>query len=259
MIYSYIAASIAIVSLLSLVGVFFLSMKEDRLQRILLLLVGLSVGALFGDAFFHLLPEGYENLGGKTTAVGVSAGILIFFAFEKYFRWHHHHHVEETGCEHCEEDIAREPSRKHIGYLSLLVDSVHNFIDGLIIAASFLASVPLGIATTIAVCLHEIPQEIGHFGLLVHFGFERKKALLLNLFSAAVSALGAVVAVLMAGYASDLPMQILPLAAGGFIYVAGTDLVPELHSRNEIGNSFKQFFSILLGFLAMYLLLLVEF
>ena len=143
-------------------------------------------------------------------------------------------------------------------YTNLVGDGLHNFIDGLIIGASYIVSVPVGIATTIAVVLHEIPQEIGDFGVLIHAGFSKGKALALNFLSAVAAILGAVVALWLSGAVEGLEMVLIPLAAGGFIYIAGSDLIPELHKENHIVRSILQVISFIAGIGVMLLLLLLE-
>src|SRR4030042_1115399 len=158
-----ILASVFIVSLLSFTGIFFVALRKNVLERIILILVAFASGSLLGGAFLHLLPEAYENCACNTTFVMVLLGILLFFVMEKILYWRHCH---REGCE-----------EHAFTYLSLIGDGVHNFIDGLIIASGFMAGTPLGITTTAAIVFHEIPQEIGDFGILIHGGFSRKKAL----------------------------------------------------------------------------------
>ena len=166
----YTLASVFIISLISLIGIFTLSIKIKRLNEALLYMVSFSAGALFGDAFIHLLPETVEEYGfGIKTSLFVILGITFSFVVEKFIHWHHCHDLE-----------CKEHSHQPFVYMNLFGDGVHNFIDGLIIGASYLVSIPVGIATTVAVVLHEIPQEIGDFGVLVHGGFSKAKALFYN-------------------------------------------------------------------------------
>ena len=143
-------------------------------------------------------------------------------------------------------------------FTNLFGDGLHNFIDGLIIGASYLASVPIGIATTVAVILHEIPQEIGDFGVLIHGGFSKSKALFFNFFSAVTAVLGAVVALVVSSSIENITMFLIPFAAGGFIYIAGSDLIPELHKEVKIKNSLLQLLFFVLGLIVMYSLLFLE-
>ncbi len=245
----YALLSVILVSLVSLVGVMTLSLNDKRLRRILFILVALSVGALFGDVFIHILPEVFaEAANPLVPSVLILGGILIFFALEKFLRWDHHHDVDE--CEHGH----IHPS----GPLNLVSDALHNLIDGIIIGVSFLAGPSVGIATTIAVILHEIPQEIGDFAILINAGYSRQKALALNLLSALFAILGVILALVIGEQSQILATIALPLAAGGFIYIAGSDLVPELHKIIDLRKSLLQFAAILLGIGLMAVLVFFE-
>ncbi len=239
--------SVVGVSLISLVGIVFLAVNENKLKQIVFLLVSTAVGALFGDTFIHLLPETFAH--GEDSRAGsllVLAGILMFFVLEKFLRWHHHHTVEDEHTIH------------PMGYMNLVADAVHNGIDGLLIGASFLTSMQLGIATTVAVVLHEIPSEICRFGVLVHAGFSKTRALWLNLLSATVAILGAVAALLLGGESHGFVSTMQPLTAGGFIYVAGTDLLPELSHDVEPKKSVLQVLCMSVGVAIMYALTFLE-
>src|SRR3989344_2855690 len=249
MIINYILGfiSVLIVSLISLVSLIALSMKESVLKKYIFIFVSLAIGSLLGDAFIHLIPESLEgSLTTTTTGLLVILGIMIFFILEKFLHWHHHG-----------EDEA-EPHNHPVGNLILFSDGVHNVIDGMLIGASFIVSIPVGIATTLAVILHEIPQEIGDFMVLIHAGFSKKRALWLNFVSALFAVLGVVVAWILGSAGEDFIFWILPVTAGGFIYIAVADLIPELHKNKEIKNSIIQIVSIILGVLVMLALLLVE-
>ncbi len=245
--WAYTFISVIFVSLLSLVGVFFLSLKESRLQKMLLFLVSLAVGGLFGDAIIHLIPESFEKLSGKLTApVLLLAGILLFFIVEKVIRWRHCH-------------IPTSEQHLHpVVFLNLIGDGVHNFIDGMLIGASYLVSIPIGIATTIAVVLHEIPQEIGDFGVLVHGGLSVRKAIFFNFLSALTAVLGGLVILIVGPHVDNISLYLLPVTAGGFIYIAAADLIPELHVECGISISIRQVVFIALGIGLMALLVLLE-
>jgi len=242
----YSILSVVIVSLVSLIGIFALSIKVEKLKRILIFFLAFSAGALMGDAFIHLLPEIINEAGfGLNVALYVLSGILLFFILEKVIHW-----------QHCHMPI----TKNHIhpfAKMNLLGDSLHNFIDGLIIAASYMINVPTGIATTIAVVVHEIPQEIGDFGVLLHGGYTKGKALLLNFGTALLAVLGAIVALLM-GSIDGIEVVLTGIAAGGFIYIAGSDLIPELHKETAISKSFGQIVAFILGILVMVTLILIE-
>src|SRR3989338_8093486 len=246
------ALSILIVSLISLVGLFTISLNVIRLRKVLFALISLSVGALLGDVFLHILPE--LEVTPKITSL-IFVGFLIFFVLEKFLRWHHGNEgeVHEVGVE-----IDSGNANQHIGYMNIISDGLHNLIDGIVIGGAYLVSTEVGIATTIAVILHEIPQEIGDFGLLLHVGFSRARALLANFFSALVAFFGLFIAILLGAGGGNIIVYILPLAAGGFLYIAGSDLVPELHKTSDVHKSVIQLLAIMLGFALMGLLLLIE-
>lgn len=232
----YTIASVFIVSLISLAGVFTLAMNKDRLRRTVVFLVSFAAGALFGDAIIHLLPESFEKIGSAlTVSLLVLAGIIFFFVLEKFIHWRHCHIVE---------------SEKHLHpvvFTNIIGDFVHNFIDGILVAGSFLVSVPLGITTTIAVVLHEIPQEIGDFGVLLWGGLTVRKALVFNFISATAAIAGAILTLVFGAYIQEKILFLLPIAAGGFLYIAGSDLIPELKHETKIAASLGQLAAIMLG------------
>ena len=239
-------ASLVFVSLLSLMGVFTLSLREERLREILFLLVSFAVGALFGDAFLHILPEAFKTFGlGPVTGSWVLLGILIFFMGEKVIRW-------GQGSA-----FAQSTGVKPLVPLILLVDGAHNFIDGMLIGASYGVSIPIGIATTLAVVFHEVPHEIGDFAILVHGGLSVRRALLCNFLSALTAILGGVVALLLGPVVKGFSNVILPITAGGFIYIAGSDLVPELQEKVSLSSAVWHSLLIAAGVGFMALLLLV--
>lgn len=242
----YALGSVFLVSLISLIGIWTLTIKDKILDKILIFLVSLSAGALLGGAFIHLIPEGLESFGtGNIFFLFILIGILLFFILEKFITWHHCHDRE---CK------IHHPST--IGPMIIIGDSLHNFIDGLIIGGSFLINIPLGIATTLAVLLHEIPQEIGDFGVLIHAGYSKKKALLLNFLSALTAIIGTVVALTVGAMSESFIAYLLPFAAGGFIYIAASDLIPELHKNFKTSTSILQVLIFILGIALMYLLTL---
>ena len=243
----YAFTSVLLISLVSFVGVVALVLKKDLLDRSVFVLVSLAVGALLGDVFVHIIPEAYGNLGDPTLiSLALIAGILAFFILEKVLHWHHH------TSEHAEE-------HPHpIGNMILLGDGVHNFIDGIIVAASYLVSVEVGVATTVAVVLHEIPQEIGNFGVLIHAGYGYAKALWYNFLSALMAVEGAAAALLLGGVTEQFALWLLPLTAGGFIYIALSDLIPELHKDKRLGRGAIQVAAIIAGVLSMTALLALE-
>jgi zinc and cadmium transporter len=228
-----ILASVTVVSLISFVGVIFIGLKESLLRRIVMALVGFASGTLLGGAFFDLLPEAVNMINPPITIFYfVTLGIIVFFCIEKFLYWRHCHEEE------CQVHT--------FAYISLVGDGVHNFIDGMIIAATFVISFELGFITTLAVISHEIPQEIGDFGVLIYGGLSKRKALTYNFISALTAILGAIVTYYVVYLRSNYTL-LVPFAAGGFIYIAATDLMPELHKKSHAGESIIQLLSILLG------------
>lgn len=252
--YSFI--SVLAVSLVSFVGVFTLVMTGSLLRRAVFVLVSLSVGVLFGDVFVHLLPELYESVpGSPLPSLFVIGGIVLFFVLEKFFRWGHAHEGHGHAIERVFGSGGKSPA---LGRMVLFADGLHNFIDGAIITASFMAGTEIGIATLTAVVLHEIPQEIGDFGILIHAGYSKGKALLFNFFSGLASFLGLLFAYALGGAVENFTYIMLAFAAGGFIYIAGSDLVPELQKASSVTKSLAQLAAILAGFMIMFALLAFE-
>jgi zinc and cadmium transporter len=239
-----IAASIA-VSVVSLIGIVALFLKDKVLKSLLLLLIGLSAGGLIGSAFLHILPEAVSNTQSHSVVfINVILGFVFFFFVEHYLHWRHCH---QKQCE-----------IHSFAYLNLAGDAVHNFVDGIIIGTSFIVSIPFGIAATMAILLHEIPQEIGDFGVLVYGGFSKGKALLFNFFTAIICVAGTVLGYLLAGRIAGLPGIVLPMAAGGFIYIASCDLIPEIHRQPDVRKAVVSILMFLVGIGLMYGLTFVE-
>lgn len=243
-----IFASVALISLISFVGAVTLVLNRGLLQKSIFILVSLAVGALLGDVFVHIIPESFESIENPLfVSLAIIGGILAFFVLEKVLHWHHHHttsHAEEFP--------------HPIGKLLLVSDGVHNFIDGVIIAASYMVSIEVGIATTIAVLLHEIPQEIGNFGVLLHAGYSKTKALWFNFLSALTAFAGAGLAILLGSFSEQFALWLLPIAGGGFIYVALSDLIPELHKNKSASTGLIQVIAIVAGVTAMVALVALE-
>lgn len=252
-------SSVVLVSLVSLVGVFTLALNQKWLRRSLILMVAFAAGALFGDALIHLLPEAVEELGfSLEVSFAVLAGIVVMFMVEKIIHWKHHHSHAEAGP-HIHHSHAHAHAEKHpFVWVNLIGDGVHNFIDGLVIGAAYLVSVPVGIATTLAVVFHEIPQEIGDFGVLLHGGFSSREALTLNLITAGSAILGVVLVFVLGDLISGFTIWLVPFAAGVFLYIAGSDLIPELHKEVAWRKSVGQLAAFLVGILVMVALLGLE-
>ncbi len=241
----WIIITTLLISLIAFVGVFTLSLSDRRLNKILLGLVGLAAGTLIGGAFLHLIPEALhqmEHLGHvdhhDTVMLMVIVGFVIFFILEK-FLWRHCHD--------------KECKIHTFAYLNLVGDGVHNFIDGLIIAAGFLVSVEVGLATTFAVAAHEIPQEIGDFGVLLHGGLAKNKALFYNFITAITAIIGGILGYFLIPEIGDFQVYILPIAAGGFLYIAASDLVPELHKEHRKSRTRLAFSTFIIGIFLMWL------
>ena len=243
-VFSYILISTFSISLIAFAGAAILFLKEKFLDRILLIFVSFAAGALIGGAFLHLIPEAIEEVGLEDSLLKVFFYLLLgfcsFFILENFISWHHHH-------------SKRHPEIKSFSYLILVSDAIHNFIDGLIIAASFIVSVPLGVATALAVALHEIPQEIGDFGILVYSGFKKIKALFLNFISALSIVFGGIFGFLLSEKIGGSIVFLLPFAAGNFIYIAASDLIPEIKQKKQSLDSILCFFVFLLGVILMLL------
>ncbi|PIN94389.1 ZIP family metal transporter, partial [Candidatus Pacearchaeota archaeon CG10_big_fil_rev_8_21_14_0_10_35_13] len=216
-----IIIAVVIVSAISLVGITYLMINKKLLEKIITLLVAFAAGTLIATAFYDLIPESYEALESMTWVI---VGLLVFFLVESILHWHHHN-------EDCEEkdNLGSKKRIMPVVYLNLIGDAMHNFLDGIIIAAGFLAGTPTGIATTIAIAIHEIPQEIGDYAVLIKGGLSRMKALLSNFLTALTAIIGGVLGYYYLNKVQGLIPYIIAIAAGGFLYIATTDLLPELH------------------------------
>jgi len=231
------------IALLAFVGILSLYVREKSLNKILILLVSLSAGALMGGAFIHLLPKAVEKTGGTDVFIFVLIGFILFFVIEKILHWRHCH---DGKCE-----------VHTFHYMNLFGDAIHNFIDGLIIATSFVVSTPLGLTTTVAIAAHELPQEIGDFGVLVYGGFEKKKALILNFVVALTVVVGGIFGFFLSKSVETAAGYLLPFAAGGFLYIAATDLVPEIKKELNFKRYMLTLIVFIIGILIMWLIKIV--
>jgi zinc and cadmium transporter len=236
--YSLLSAfAIALIAVLTVV-VFYI--KEKILEKILLGLVSFSAGALLGGAFFHLLPEIFEENGFSINLfIYAFIGFLIFFLIEKILRWRHCH---EFGC----------PTHSHLGYMNLIGDSIHNLIDGIVIISAFSVNSALGLAVTISIALHEIPQEIGDYGVMIYAGIKKTTAVLYNFIAAMVIIVGVFASYFLLNQVNHLNNFLLPFAAGSFIYIAAADLIPEIHKENNWRKSLFSFLMFLLAAALMF-------
>ncbi len=221
-----------IVSLISLLGAITLAIKKNLMKKLMMGLVALSAGALIGGAFLHLIPESIEEFG-SNILIYVLIGFTVFFLVEKILHWRHCHEID---CK-----------IHSFAYMSLLGDAIHNLIDGLIIGVTFVINTSLGIASTIAIILHEIPQELGDFAVLVHGGFSIKKALLANFLTALTAVLGGILGYFLITFTENAMMYLLPFAAGGFIYISASDLLPELRKEVNVKKAIINFLIFLVG------------
>ncbi|UCH38267.1 MAG: ZIP family metal transporter [Candidatus Bathyarchaeota archaeon] len=238
-----IISATLVVSHFSLIGIYALSLKEQTLHSALSILIAFSAGAILGTAYFDLLPEAIELVEGATVYVYITLGFIMFFFLERFVYWYH-------GDPH-EDDISAKTSdrgfTKGFAYLNLIGDGIHNFVDGMVIAASFLRGFSVGLATTVAVIFHELPQEMGDYGILVYAGFKRKTALLLNFVVAFTVIVGGIAAVLIIELVNTVSGLLIAFSAGGFIYLAASELIPELHEEKRFNKSVIQFAMFLLG------------
>jgi zinc and cadmium transporter len=232
-----VGASIT-VSLVSLIGIFSLLFREGWFNKIPILLIGFSAGGLIGGAFLHLLPEALEQGEAQAIFLYLIFGFISFFILEKYLHWRH-----------CHEGVCTVHA---FTYLNLIGDGIHNFSDGLVIGASFLVSIRFGIITALVIILHEIPQEIGDFGVLVYGGFNKLKALYYNFVIALTCILGTVIGYFISANMYNFSLFLLPFTAGGFIYIAACDLIPELHKESSLKRSTLSLFAFSCGVLFIY-------
>ena len=234
-----ILIAVFIVSIISILGIF-IFLREKTLNRFLFFMVSFAAGSLLGAAFLDLLPESFEAGFKKSVPVFILLGIISFFILEKFLYWHHHH----TG----EEEVHA------FTYLNIIGDGIHNFVDGAVIAISFLNSTALGIVTTIAIIAHEIPQEIGDFAILIYGGFSRAKALIYNFLTALTAVVGALLAYFYSSIIQNSSIYLTAFAVGGFIYIASTDLIPEIQKEKDLKKSFLQFVFMTFGILLIYII-----
>lgn len=246
-----IAATI-VVSFFSLGGIYALSISERALHRIVYVIIGFSAGTIMGAVYFDLLPEAIELVENDLVYVYIALGFVSFFFLERFIYWYHGHgHSEDI--EHLPA-IPGRPDTREFAYLNLVGDAIHNFIDGLIIAVSFLVGEAVGVATTIAVIFHELPQEMGDYGILVYGGFSRRRAMALNFAVALTVVMGGALALLFIESVEALSGVLIALAAGGFIYLGASELIPELQQEKTLRRSAVQFTAFLLGMCLIWLL-----
>jgi len=246
-VFLYSFFSVLIISLLSLIGIVTLNMRTNKLEKILIYLISFSAGALLADVFVHLLPTVVDEIGfDLKVSLYVILGIVMSLVLEKIIHWRHCHMPITKNHVH------------PLSIMSLVGDTLHNFIDGIIIGVSYIASIPIGIATTIAVIFHEIPQEIANFGVLVHGGFSRKRALYMNFLTSLSAFAGLFIALLIGSKIEGMKNILILIASGNLIYIAGADLIPELHKQNKFLGSILQILAFILGVIVVTLLIYLE-
>jgi len=242
----YAIISVTLVSLLSLLGASLIRFKKQILEEIITYSLAFSSGVLLGAAFLDLIPESVSRLSERSYPY-ILVGIVSFFCLEKLISWHHHIEGRHT-----------HNGEKPVAYLTLIGDSIHNFTDGAVIGAAYIISVPLGITTTLAVIAHEIPHELSDFLVLIHGGFSYSKALLYNFYSATTAIAGTLLIFVAASQYTSLEQYMLPFAAGNFIYIAASDLIPELLTRRKGATSFAQVLLLILGTLLIPLVHMIQ-
>lgn len=231
-------------SLIAWIGLIVLFLKESILKKIIFPLVAFSAGALLAGAMLHMIPEALEGSEEKNSIfLWVIVGFALFFLLEQFIHWHHCH---KTPCEH-----------KHpVSYLILVADGVHNFIGGLAIGSAFVVDIKLGIITWVVAAAHEIPQELGDFGILIHSGWSKVKALVFNFLSALTIVIGGLSAYFVSTQINIV--FLLAIAAGNFIYIAASDLIPEIKHHQNLKNNLIHFFFFSLGIVLIYITTLIH-
>lgn len=239
-----ILISTGIISLFSMSGALLLFFQKRLTEKLSIFLMAFAAGALMGTAFLHLLPEAVEGIDSRNAYLFILVGFGLFFVIENILHWHHSHRGESV--------------HKSLGTLTLLGDGFHNFLDGMIIAAVFFIDIRLGFATTLAVALHEIPQEAAEFGVLTHAGFSRGKALLWNFLSASTVVLGGIVSFLLVGIIGQWIAFFLLFAVGIFLYIAASDFVPEIRKEQSLPKSLGLLVTFAAGIALMWVVLFLE-
>ena len=239
------------ISLLSLIGILTLSIKQDTLHKILMILVAYSAGTILGAALFDLLPEAVELVDKALVFPLIASGFVFFLVLERLIYWYHGHgHVHEF--KNSDDSLS-----EGFAYLNLLGDFIHNFIDGMIIAASFANSFSVGIASAIAVAFHELPQEMGDYGILVYAGIERRKAIIYNFAAALSVVVGGIFGSFFITVVEELSGWMIAFSAGAFIFLSASELIPEMHEEKDRGKAVIQLLVLLLGMASIYALGLI--
>lgn len=263
------------ISLLSLLGVFMISLKEKTLDRILFILIAFATGTILATALFDLIPEAIhhleelneENYGIPENVVFfyIIAGFVAFFIIERFIYWFHGHAHEYENKMVCHDNVLmgdnqqvqKDDRIKQFALLNLFGDGLHNFLDGIVIIVAFLNGIPTGVIITLAVIFHEFPQEIGDFGILVYGGFSKNKALLFNFLSAIIAIFGGIFGLILSNVIDTFNLFILAFAGGGFLYLASTELLPELLRQKNLRKSIIQALIFICGIILITCLVLI--
>ncbi|MBU5687902.1 MAG: ZIP family metal transporter [Candidatus Woesearchaeota archaeon] len=240
-----IILSIFIISIISVVGLILIFFKKFDYEKNIYYMISFAAGTMLAASFFEVIPESLEATG---TVNYIFLGIILFLFIEKYIHWHH------CNRESCED---KHKKVKPYVFLNLLGDGLHNFIDGAIITAAYMTNFELGLLTTISVAVHELPQEIGDFSILLKGGLKFRKALLFNFLTALTAFLGMFFTIFAGNYIENINPILLSIAAGGFIYLALSDIIPETHKETESKKIFKQTLFLILGIILVYLLIML--
>lgn len=235
----YTMGSVIFISLVALIAAIPFFLKKEVSKKTLLVLLSVSVGALLASVFMHFIPEINEHGYHMETAIFILVGFMMLFIVEKFVHYHHSKKIEHKDHAH--------GHAYHLAAVNLIGDGLHNFLDGLVVAGAYVSSIPLGIAATISIVFHEVPQEIADLGVLLYSGMSKKKAIFFNLLSATTAIIGAVIGIMLSGLIEGFTHFILPFAAGNFIYIAASNLLPELHRNCHLRESFIHIGSIILG------------
>lgn len=236
---TYAILSVIIVSLISIIAATPLLLKKKISNKLLLTLLSLSVGTLLGGAFIHFIPESFSHETSLEPAIYILLGFIVFLVLEKFIHWHHNKDCKKKNIIHSH--------AYHLAPINIIGDGIHNLLDGLVIAGAYMVNIPLGVAATISVIFHEIPQEIADFGVLLYAGLSKTKALIFNFLSAATAIIGAIIGIILAGKTANFSHFIIPFAAGNFIYIASANLVPELHRECKLSESILHILAIIAG------------
>jgi len=234
----YAIISVIIVSLISIIVALPLLIKKKPSEKLLLFLLSISVGVLLSTVFINFLPEIIDHKYSINTALYILTGFILMFILEKFVHFHHSHK--------CDHDHGHAHAY-NLAPINLIGDGIHNFIDGLVIAGAYATNITIGITATISIIFHEIPQEIADFGVLLYSGLKKKKALLFNFLSAATAILGTVIGIVLVDKIHWFNNFIIPFACGNFLYIAASNLLPQLHRHCKLKDTLFHLLAIIIG------------